>query len=340
MDLQQLRALVSVAEAGSVTEAARRLLLTQPAVTKQIRALEEELGGALFDRTTKPIRPTALGKTALAHARRILQLTEDLRALVSSQAGTLRGELRVGVAFSLARLVGPALVVEIGRLHPGLQLFVTSNWSRALAREVEDGSLDAAVVLAPPHVQAAAGLVAARLAPQPVALVSSTSEPFRGTVPVEALRGTRWVLNPEGCGYRALLRRTLEGAGIPFTVAVEVADIEIQLELIARGVGLGIIPRRALPPAPEAAGLRPFRLRDVDFSVEARMIHRRAGPILPAVASAIEQIVSSLLTRAVSGRKGERPSGLEGGHRSSRLAGRFPAHLPQDRPSLRRKVSR
>lgn len=297
MDLQQLRALVAVSEAGSVTEASRRLLLTQPAVTRQLRGLEDELGGVLFDRRTKPLTPTPLGRTALEHARRILQMSEDLRALVSSEAGTLRGQLRMGVGVSLARHVGPPLVLEMRRVYPGVQLFLTSNWSRILAREVEDGTLDAAVLLLPRHAPIAAGLAATSLAPEPVGLVCSTAEPYRGVVRVEALRGARWILNQEGCGYRALLRHTLEGAGIPFVVAVEVADMQIQLGLIASGIGVGIIPRRALPHRPEAAGLRSFNIRGVDFSVETRLLHRNTGPILPAVAPVIEGTLRRLLRR-------------------------------------------
>ncbi len=300
MEFQQLRALLAVAGAGSVTQAARRLFLTQPAVSRQIRALEDELGGALFDRKTKPLTPTPLGRTALEQARRILQMSEDLRAQVSSEAGTLRGQLRLGVGTTLARQVGPALVLEVRRMYPGVQLFMTSNWSGALSREVEDGTLDAAVVLAPHHTHIPVGLVAKPLAPETVGPVCSTADPYRGTVSVGALRGARWILNQEGCGYRALLRRTLEGAGIPFVVAVEVADIQIQMELIARGVGVGIIPRGALPPRPEAASLRSFKIQGVDFSVEVRLLHRNTGPILPALAPVIEATVTNLLRRSPS----------------------------------------
>ena len=131
MELQQLRALMQVAESGSVTEAARRLLVTQPAVTRQIRALEEELGGMLFDRTTKPLAPTALGKIALEQARHILQLSDDLRALVSSQAGVPTGELRLGVVHSLARHVVPPIVHAVRQHFPAVRLRVSSSWSSA-----------------------------------------------------------------------------------------------------------------------------------------------------------------------------------------------------------------
>lgn len=303
MELHQLRALVFVAETGSVTEAARRLLLTQPAVTRQVHALEEELGGALFDRTTKPLTPTAMGKAALEHARRILQMSEDLRALVSSDTGTLRGELRLGVVHALARQVIPPIVLGLREDYPGVQLRLTSSWSGALRREVEDGLLDAAIVLVPPHTHVPAGLGATRLAPEPVTLVSSTKTPLKGTVPLEALRRGEWVLSREGCGYRAMLKRTLEEVGIPFTVVVEVLDSDLQLQLIREGVGTGIVPTRVLPPRLERTGLQTFKVADITFSLEAWLFHRRTGPIIPVAMPVIERTVSALLKRATGQRR-------------------------------------
>jgi DNA-binding transcriptional LysR family regulator len=303
MELQQLRALLFVAESGSVTEAARRLMLTQPAVTRQIRTLEEELGGALFDRTTKPITPTPLGKAALAHARRILQLAEDLRALVNSNAGIPQGELRLGVVHSLARQVIPPIVHEVRQHYPGVQLRLTSSWSSALKREVEDGLLDAAIVLTSPNPHIPAGLEAICLAPEPVTLVASTKSALKDTVPLEDLRGCEWVLSREGCGYRGLLKRTLEAAGIPFIVVVEVLDIDLQLQLIAEGIGAGIIAARALPPRSEESGLQPFRIANITFLLETWLLHRRSGPIISVAMPVITRAVSGLLRRAASSRK-------------------------------------
>ncbi len=303
MELHQLRALVFVAETGSVSEAARRLLLTQPAVTRQIHALEEELGGVLFDRTTKPLTPTALGKAALEHARRILQMSEDLRALVSSEAGTLRGELRLGVVPTLARQVIVPVVLGLRREYPEIQLRLTGNWSGALRREVEDGLLDAALLLVLSHTHVPAGFAATRIAPEPVTLLSSTKTSLKGTVPLQALRRSEWVLSREGCGYRALLKRTLEEAGIPLTVAVELLDTDLQLELIREGVGLGIIPVRALPPRLERTGLQTFSVAGITFSLEVWLFHRRTGPVVPAAMPVIEHIVSSLLLRGAAARR-------------------------------------
>lgn len=295
MELQQLRALLSVAETGSVTQAARRLLLTQPAVTRQIRALEDELGGALFDRTTKPLIPTPLGKTAVEHARRMLQISEDLRALVSSHNGIPSGALRLGVVHTLARQVIPPIVRALRQHYPGVQLRLTSSWSSALRREVEEGLLDAALVLTSPPIHVPVSLEAIWLGSEPVTLIASTQTGLKGTVVLEDLRGSAWVLSREGCGYRALLKRTIEEAGMPFTVVVEVLDMELQLQLIAEGIGAGIVARRALPPTPEAQGLQTFRVVDFPFALEAWLFHRRNGPLLPVVMPVIKRTVATLL---------------------------------------------
>ncbi len=298
MELHQLRALMSVADTGSVTAAARRLFLTQPAVTRQIRALENEVGGPLFDRTTKPLTPTPLGRTALEQARRILQMTEEFRARISSDAGTLRGELKVGASYSLARQIIPAVVLALRRRYPGVQVLLTTGWSSAIKRAVEEGFLDAGTVLLPPHAQVPAGVVAARVGRDPAVLVAPRSMPLRGTVRLEALRETGWVLNPEGCGYRAKLKRVLEEAGVPFRVVVEAPDPGLQLDLIRAGIGAGIMSRRALPRRVEEAGLQTFAMAGITFSFEAWLLYRPKGPIAPAVMPLLEHTVLAALKGA------------------------------------------
>jgi len=302
-----LRALVVVAETGSVTAAARRLLLTQPAVTKQLSALEGELGGALFDRTRKPLTPTSLGQATLTYARRILQLTDDLHALVSHETGSLRGELRLGVVHSLASQLVPPLVQELRQQYPGVQLQLRSSSASQLRRAVEDGLLDAAIVLVPPHTRIPADLAAIRLAPETLTLVSSVQTPLTGTVALEALRGHAWVMSRSGCGYRGVLKRTLEAANIPFTVAVEVLETDLQLQLIRVGIGVGTILQRALPPRLQGTGLQDFTIADLSLTLEAWLWHRRTGPLIAVTMPLIEHLVSRLLRGKATALRARRP---------------------------------
>jgi len=162
-------------------------------------------------------------------------------------------------------------------------------------------------VLRPPDARIPAGLAARRLAAERVALVSPTTTALRGTVSLEALRGLGWVLNPEGCGYRARLKRILEGAGIPLTVAVEAPDTDLQLQLIGEGIGPGIVPTRALPPDLEAARLQTFRIAGVTFALEAWLLHRQTGPLVPAAMPLTERTLSALLARRAPRPRPTRP---------------------------------
>jgi DNA-binding transcriptional LysR family regulator len=134
---------------------------------------------------------------------------------------------------------------------------------------------------------------------EPLTLLASTQTGLKGTVAVEDLRGSVWVLSREGCGYRAVLKRTLEAADIPFIVAVEVLDVALQLQLIADGVGAGIMALRALPPLLEERGVQTFRLADMPAALEVWVFHRRHGPLLPVVMPLIHRTVATLLQEAV-----------------------------------------
>ena len=160
---------------------------------------------------------------------------------------------------------------------------------------MEDGLLDVAIVLVLPCTRIPVDLAATRLAPEPLTLVSSTQTPLTGTVAIEALRGHAWVMSRSGCGYRAVLKRTLEAAGIPFTVAVEVIETELQLQLIRAGIGVGIILRRVLPPHSQGTGLQTFTVADLSLALEAWLWHRRTEPVIAVTMPLIEHLVSRLL---------------------------------------------
>jgi len=174
---------------------------------------------------------------------------------------------------------------------------------------VEDGLLDAAIVLVPPHTRVPADLTATWLAPEPLTLVSATQTPLTGTVTIEALRGHAWVMSRSGCGYRGVLKRTLEAAGISFTVAVEVLETELQLQLIRAGIGVGIILRRALPPRLQGTGLQTFTVADLALTLEAWLWHRRTGPVIAVTMPLIEHLVSMLLHGKPMARR-KRPTAL------------------------------
>ena len=119
--MKQLKALVTVVETGSVTRAGELLHLVQPAVTRQIRSLERELGVALFERTRHGMRPTAAGLSLAERARRALTELDRARAELAPVPG-VAGLVTVGLLESTAELLAEPLVTAVRREHPGIEL--------------------------------------------------------------------------------------------------------------------------------------------------------------------------------------------------------------------------
>src|ERR1700722_16897398 len=129
MDVKQLKAVVTVVETGSVTRAAELLHLVQPAVTRQIRSLERELGVPLFERTRQGMRPTEAGVSLSERARRALTELERARAELAPAPGTVTGLVSVGLLVIRADLLAEPLVSAVLRDHPGIELRVLSAYS-------------------------------------------------------------------------------------------------------------------------------------------------------------------------------------------------------------------
>jgi len=122
VDIKQLKALVTVAEVGSVTRAAELLHLVQPAVTRQIRTLEHELGIALFERTRQGMHLTEAGATLVERARRALNELERARAEIQPAPGVVTGIVTVGLLGSASDLLAEPLVSAVARGHPGIEV--------------------------------------------------------------------------------------------------------------------------------------------------------------------------------------------------------------------------
>lgn len=144
-DLDQLRTLVAVADDGSVTAGAVRVHLSQSAASEQLRKLEERCGQALLIRSRAGVSPTSAGERLLAHARRLLALSED--AWRDMHGTQLQGELRLGVTdyFRTGELAG--LLTRVRAQHPRLRLHVQVRGSDDLSQAIERGELDLALVM-------------------------------------------------------------------------------------------------------------------------------------------------------------------------------------------------
>ena len=240
--LDDLRALVEFAEAGSIARAADRLFRTPSAITRQMQRLEAELGAELLDRSTKPPRLNALGSRVLERARDMLQRTEALKSLASPDAEP-HGLLRIGLAHALAEgtLVTP--IRALTEKYPKVRLRLLSALTGELFDRLLAGELDVAVVLLPEGKTAPSPLLTHLIASDRMEIVQGGAGDVDDTW--ESLSRAPWVLNPSGCLLRASLIDQMARAGFTPTVAAEINyNIHLQLALIQSGYGVGLLPAR------------------------------------------------------------------------------------------------
>ncbi len=146
MTLTQLRHFAALAERGSFAQASRALFLTQPALSRSIRALEEDLGGVLFDRVGRRISLTPFGQEVLGRARRLVSDADDLRAAGKGLHAGLIGRLRIGLGSAPGALFATPLMQHMAERHPRLQMHIARGSTAILLAEVREQRLDGAIV--------------------------------------------------------------------------------------------------------------------------------------------------------------------------------------------------
>lgn len=287
MNTRDLQAFVAVVDQGSMVRAASQLHVTQPGLTRRIQNLETALGVPLLDRQSKPVKPTHAGREAYAFARAVLRSVDDLLA-VAAPASEPAGELRIGVPPFLSELALERPIDRLRAAFPKLSLRVTAAWSPALLERALGAEIDAAVVMMPASFAMPSTLTATLLAEQPTLIVASRSLDLRGgerhrnntrrrsgarRLALTDLAGYSWVLNQDGCGMRSTVSRALHAAGLPFDVAVEAFGADLQLSLVARGVGLGIVTPGVLARSPYRDALQPVEVSDFEGGLGVWLIH-------------------------------------------------------------------
>ena len=281
MNTHDLSAFIAVVDTGSIVQAANRLHLTQPAVTRRVQSLEAWLGVELLDRTSKPLRPSAVGSEVYLKGRRMIEAEQDLLATADPEAGQA-GELRLGVPPYFADMMLATLIDRLRERFPKLTLRIQTNWSPLLTSSVEGDQLHAVVLGYADGGKPPASLMSRAIGQQPLRVVAARSLGIPKTLDLQKLSGHSWVLSASGCGMRSVLRKALEGAGLPFNVTVEAVGAELQLSLVARGVGVGLVSGDLFERSSYRDSLSALKVVDFKADVVAWFAHRPLPPRLVA----------------------------------------------------------
>lgn len=279
MQLAHLRYFLAVAEEGHFTHAADQVRVSQPALSKQIRVLEAELGVTLFSRARGHVSLTDAGEALLPLARRILADVDTATREVQELATLRRGRVRLGATPSLCTGLLPGVLRDFHRDYPGIQLIIEESGSRDLTRLITDGALDLALVVASDASDATGGALAiTTLANEELVVASPITAPPPGRASrrttgsasatrarsgagagagasrplrVTDLRNEPMVMFRHGYDLRTFVVSTCQRAGFEPVLACEGGEMDAVLGFVAAGLGVAVVPATVVADRPE-----------------------------------------------------------------------------------------
>ena len=296
MDTRQLAAFCAVVERRSFSQAAERLGVTQPAVSLQIRSLEQRLGTQLLDRSGRRVEPTEAGLRLYTAAQRLLAQEEQLlRDVAAGDGGTLTGSLELGASTGPGGTVVPLLLCEFGELHPDVRVRLAVSDTQTVVDRVADRDLELGVVGAARRHR---GVVFEPFFRDELVLAVPPGHSFAGrTISLDALRSAPLIVMQDGAGVRQVIEDELRAAGVrlrDFDVRAELGLQESVRSAVAAGHGVTFISRTALEADLAAGTIASARVRGLDPVREIFLV-RSSGRTVTRAAEAFVDFARSRL---------------------------------------------
>lgn len=289
MNLEQLRGFSEIAATGHFTRAAERLHIAQPTLSRQISALETELGMELLHRARGHIALTAAGERLLPLARRMLADAETARTEMAELAGLRRGRIRLGATPTLCTSLVAEVLAEFHALYPGIDIEILESGSRTLIAALLEGALDLALIVTSVASDAARAVLELEpILTERLVVVSAAAgdDPFAdapGAVEVPELARVPQIAFPENYELRVATDAAFRAHGLTPLVVVEGVEMDAALRFAERGIGVAVVPAMvaALHPALRAAPLAdPALSRTVSIARRSDMAPAHANAAL------------------------------------------------------------
>ena len=247
MDLRQLEIIRAIAETGSFTAAGDKLHVSQSAISRQVLLLEEELGEAVFHRVGRRVRITAAGDALLQLSNRVFQDVRDTLTGIGDRQESLKGTLRLVGGMTVCLYVFPALLSELRRVHPQLDLKVSAGSSERCIAELRTGVADLGLLTLPID---APDLVKVPVLQEELLLVTELKHPLarqKKIVPSDLIRQP-FVLFENGSNTRRVLDEFFLKEHLEPRIVMETENVEIIKAMVKTGLGIGIVPYQAVLP--------------------------------------------------------------------------------------------
>lgn len=290
LNLDQLKSFGLVIETGSFSAAADRLGLTQPAVSLQIRQLERKLAVRLVERVGRQAKATPAGAALLLHAQHIETAVENAIDALADHTSGVTGRVRLGTGATACLYFLPGLLRGLREQFPALGIVVSTGNTDDQVRKVEENSIDLALVTLPAAGRSLSVLPV--LDDEFVAIGRGDLAPLKARVGPADLAALPLVLFEPAANTRKLVDRWFAAEGLQPQPVMELGSVEAMKEMVAAGLGYGIVPRMSMAGRGAHPGLKTSRLNPGMHRTLAIVI-RRDKPVSKALRVVLDAILAA-----------------------------------------------
>lgn len=278
LTFKQLRYFEALARLGHFGRAAEACAISQPALSQQIKALEEELGAELFERDRRQVRLTSFGEEIAERARDVLRSLDELEGYARASRSGLVAKLRIGVIPTVAPYLLPGLIGDLTRLHGSLDLHVRETLTPRLVQELNEGRLDMAIVALPVSEPS---LTEVALFTESFVLVRPSADEGKPAPNREALREMRLLLLEEGHCFRdqALSFCNTKPRTVPPRDLLDASSLSTLVQMVDAGLGVTLIPEMAIAVETRSASVSVARFAKPEPSRTIGMVWRKTSPL-------------------------------------------------------------
>ena len=289
LNLDHLRTLMTVIELGSFSAAARRLNLTQPAISAQIRELEQRLGVRLIERVGKTARATAAGVEMLPHAEQLLSGADRALAAMRGYQAGYSGRVHVATGPTALRYLMPPVVLRLRETHPDIELVLTTGTTHEIAERVLANIADLGLTSLP--VDDAKFAVVPVRTDEMLAIFPATEADIPDVVSTREVAKRQLILEYQRGSQPTPSRAWLQAAGIDAKPALQFSSIEDIKYAVSAGHGMAIVPAPAITHAPPTNSIV-TRSLDPPLNRTLGLIRRRDKPEDPALRAVCDAIMT------------------------------------------------
>ncbi|KWB82521.1 LysR family transcriptional regulator [Burkholderia ubonensis] len=295
MNFTHLAAFYAVVETGSVTAASERLHVSQPALTREIRELEERLGATLFDRLPRGMQPTEAGRLLADYAAQIFALANAAEAAVGEFAGLTRGQLGIGSSRTIGVYLLPAVLNEFRTRYPGITVDLRISNSENIEGAVLANERQIGMIEGPYDTTAFDAAVIGRDALIPVAAPTHPLTRKR-QLTADALGRAELVMREPGSGTRTVVEQAYAQRGLSLEPKLSVGSAEAIKQLVRLGNAIAWVSRCTVTEELASGALVQLPVKDLKIERNLSMIWRKGRSLSPS-ARAFRELATDLFKR-------------------------------------------